>query len=750
MKRPPKRAPKTKARNADGLPSKDDVLNFLAEHPGEAGKREIARAFNIKGAARIALKVMLKELEGEGAIQRGRGKRLTRSGDLSEIMVLAIADIDTDGELLARPVEWQGEDPPPRIVVAPERDKAESLPAMGIGDRILAHIEKLEDGTLEARLIRRLGQSAHHVLGVLARVGNSLRVRPVDRKSRIELIVERGDENGAREGDLVLAAPLPGRALGLPRATVKECLGNLESPGVISLIAIHAHGIPDRFPSAVLAEAQAAKPARHEGREDLRALPLITIDPIDARDHDDAVYAERDDDPRNPGGVIVYVAIADVSYYVTPGSALDREALRRGVSAYFPDRVEPMLPEALSNELCSLKEGLDRPCLAVRMTFDAKGKKRHHKFVRGTMRSAAKLSYQQVQAARDGRSDAATKPILERVLDPLWRAYEILARARDARGPLEIDVPEHKIELGSDGQVQSIRFRERLESMRLIEEFMIQANVAAAEALEHRTMPLIFRVHDQPTREKLESLSKVLDASGISFAKGQVLKPAAFNRILAQAAKTPHAAMINEVVLRTQAQAEYTPDNIGHFGLNLRRYAHFTSPIRRYADLIVHRALIRAFDLGEDGLRDSEIERLGSIASEVSSHERRAMSAERDAKDRYIAAFMQDRIGAEFEGRISGVTRFGLFVRLSETGADGLVPVRSLGGEYFHHDENLHALIGERSRLTYRLGETVRVKLAEAAPITGGLRFDLVEGGSKSASRPAGARKGKPARKLRR
>jgi ribonuclease R len=412
---------------------------------------------------------------------------------------------------------------------------------------------------------------------------------------------------------------------------------------------------------------------------------------------------------------------------VTPSSALDREAYKRGNSVYFPDRVVPMLPEKLSADLCSLKEGVDRPCLAVRMVFDKNGKKRRHEFLRGMMRSAARLTYAQAQHAFDGKSDPSLSSVAQQSLAGIWAAYQALVKERAARDPLNLDLPERRIEIGADGKVKSIAFRERLESMRLIEEFMVLANVAAAETLEKARTPLIYRVHEEPSKEKIFAFSDYLKTISMNFAKGQVMKPSVFNRILANAKGGPHEQVMNDVVLRTQAQAIYDPNNLGHFGLNLAKYAHYTSPIRRYADLVVHRALIRALKLGDGGLTDREIARLPETAEHISTTERRAMAAERDSTDRYVAAFMQDRVGATFDARVTGVTRFGLFVRLAETGAEGLLPARVLGTEYFRHDERRHALVGDRTGTSYSLGDIVRVRLAEAAPLTGGLRFDLAE-----------------------
>ena len=511
---------------------------------------------------------------------------------------------------------------------------------------------------------------------------------------------------------------------------MEERLGSLKSERAVSLIAIHAHEIPHVFPVAAEAEAHAAKPADLSGREDWRKLALVTIDPVDAKDHDDAVHAAPDPDPKNPGGHIVTVAIADVAHYVRPGSALDREAQKRGNSVYFPDRVVPMLPERISNDLCSLRGGEDRAALAVRMIVGADGRKRSHTFHRVLMRSAGKLNYVQVQAAIGGQTDEDTKPLLDPVLKPLYAAYATLKRARDARGPLDLDLPERKILLKADGTVDRILTPERLESHRLIEEFMILANVAAAETLEQARVPLVYRVHDEPSLEKVEALRQFLQTLHISLPKGGALRAEQFNRILDRVKGQDIEKLVNEVVLRSQAQAEYAAENYGHFGLNLRRYAHFTSPIRRYADLLVHRGLIRARKFGADGLPDDHDQRaLGEVAAQISAAERRAMKAERETNDRLIAHFLADRIGASFEGHISGVTRAGLFVKLDHTGADGFVPARTIGADYFRYEEDRHAMVGNRTGETYRLGDRVTVKLVEAAPVAGALRFELLSEG---------------------
>ncbi len=715
-------AKKTQGGNAPAL-DKAKVLELLAGKPN-ATKRDLAKLLNIKGSDRIALKRILKELEEDGAIAGNKRRGYAAPGSLPDVALLEISGTDVDGELLARPQTWESNEEPPQIVILPGREDSGAAP--GRGDRVLARLTKVEHG-YEARIIKRLAADAQRVLGVLTATAQGLRLAPIDRKARTEYAIDNRDRGAAENNELVVAEPLPGRAAGFPRARVIERLGSMSSPKTVSLIAIHAHGIPTEFPKEVIDEAERATAPDLRGRTDLRAIALVTIDPEDARDHDDAVWAGPDADPKNPGGHVALVAIADVAHYVMPGSALDREAYKRGNSAYFPDRVVPMLPEHLSADLCSLKEGVDRACLAVRMTFDKQGRKRRHEFVRGVMRSAARLTYAKAQRAFDGKPDADMNATTRATLAAVWACYQTLIIERQHRDPLDLDLPERRVILGEDGKIKSIAFRERLESMKLIEEFMVLANVAAAEVLEQKKSPLIYRVHEQPSKEKLFGFSDFLRTVNIDFAKGQVMKPGVFNRILAKAKGGPHEAVMNDVVLRTQAQAVYAPDNVGHFGLNLAKYAHFTSPIRRYADLIVHRALVRAHKFGDDGLTDREAGRLGEIAEHISMTERRAMAAERDSTDRYVAAFMEDRIGATFDARITGVTRFGLFVRLAETGAEGLLPMRALGSEYFNHDEHKHALVGARSGTAYKLGDIVAVKLVEAAPLTGGLRFDLAE-----------------------
>jgi len=707
------------------IPSKQEILDWISDNPGAAAKRDIAKAFGLKGAERIELKRLLKELEADGAVERNR-KRFRDPEKLPSVTVVQILAPDRNGDLFARPLEWQGDAPAPRVLFVARK----SDDALGEGDRVLAKLVEVEaeDHDYEARLIRKVGTNPIRIVGIFRTEAEGGRIVPVDKGADKEWRVPAGATEGARDGELVEAELASARPrLGLPRARIVERLGDPSAPKAVSLIAIHQHGIPDAFSDAAVAEADAAKPLPLGDREDLRSLPFCTIDPSDARDRDDACYAHPDETPTNRGGHVVWVAIADVAAYVTPASALDRDARTRGNSTYFPDRVVPMLPDRLSGDLCSLHQAVPRAVLAVRMVLDREGNKISHRFTRGMIQSVASFSYEEVQGARDGAPTERAAKLLPEVITPLYEAYFALRKARERRQPLDLELPERRVELTEDGRVKSVAFKERFDAHKLIEEFMILANVSAAEELIRLRRPLLFRVHEEPSPLKLEALREVAEASGFTLAKGQVLKTQHLNRLLAQAQNTQFDELMNMTTLRSLPQAYYHPENFGHFGLALRNYAHFTSPIRRYSDLIVHRALITGHGWGKDGLSAWDIENLEDTAQLISDTERRSMAAERDTNDRYLAAYLADRVGSEFAGRISGVTRFGIFVRLDETGADGLIPIRSLGREFFHFDAQAQTLRGADTGLTLGIGQRVLVRLAEAIPLTGGLVLELLE-----------------------
>ncbi|MBB4616192.1 ribonuclease R family protein [Sphingomonas abaci] len=703
-----------------GLPNAQQVLDFIQSADMPVGKREIARAFGLTAQQKIGLKALLKDMADEGLIDGAGGRAFHRMGGVPKVTVLRVADVDDGGNVWAVPEKWEAETPAPRLRVR-ERKRG----ALGIGQRILARTEEAGSGWI-AHPMKVLARASEQVLGVLRGEGDRLWLTGVEKKDRREYPVS--DAGGAQPGDLVMCE-LAGRP---PRITVRvvEILGDPFAPRSFSLIAIHKLRIPDVFSDAVLDDAtrSAARPPG-EGREDLRSLPIVAIDPADARDHDDAVWAAPDDDPANEGGWKAIVAIADVSYYVRPGSPLDVEARKRGNSVYFPDRVVPMLPEILSADVCSLKEGEDRAALACHLQVTKSGALKGWRFSRALVRIAANIAYEEAQAAIDGTGAADwDRDLVDTALRPLWDCWRALAKARDAREPLDLDLPERRVVLDEKGRILSVAPRERLDAHRLIEDYMIAANVAAAKALEAKKAPVMYRVHEAPAREKLVALKDYLETYGVAFALGQVIRPATFNHILDRIGEADFRPQVMEQVLRTQTQAYYAPANQGHFGLSLGSYAHFTSPIRRYADLVVHRALVGAYGLGEGGLlpEAADMERIGEGISQL---ERRAMEAERDTIDRYVAAYLSEHVGEEVDARITGVQAFGFFATVEGVGGDGLMPVRELGGEYFHYDEAGRRLIGESSGDVYALGQRLRLKLADANPVSGALRFDLPGGG---------------------
>ncbi len=737
-----------KTKHSSSFPQPEEILKFIKESPVPVGKREIARHFKIHDDQRIQLKRLLQDLKITGVVEKTHGKKISRPGALPDVLGVEITHIDGD-DIAVRPLEEQ-KDAQAHIELSISHHQAKTLKleALAKGDRLLVRLEHHGHGKYTARPIKRLPKAVTRLVGVVEESGESLVLRPTDRKNRDEYIVDiKAETMGAKKGDIVTGEVLLQSKFGKKLVRITENLGPLNAPRAVSLIAIAQHSIPWVFPDGVVsasekleaadltlatanAPANAGEAQRRLSdkgfRTDLRTLPLITIDGADARDFDDAVHAELDDSAANKGGWKLTVAIADVSYYVKSNSIIDREAYKRGNSVYFPDRVVPMLPEALSNELCSLKPHVERACMVAHMTIDKHGELKHFRFSRALMKSVARTTYEQVQEAFDGTPNEITKPILESVIKPLYGAYAVLLDARKKRGTLELNIAERQIKVSEDGKITSIGNRPRLESHKLIEEFMVLANVAAARALQDGNMGALYRVHDLPSVEKIANLRDFLKGFGVTLSPGKVLRPADLAAILEQFVDSAHSQVINEVMLRSLAQAIYSPENIGHFGLALSHYAHFTSPIRRYADLIVHRALIRLFKLGEDGLTDDELSRLEEIGEHISKTERRAIDAERDASDRYTSLYLADNVGAEFDGRISGVTRAGLFVRLTETGADGFIPMNQLPDDYYNHDEQNQRLVGSKHGKVFRLADTLRVKLVEADPVVGGLRFSIV------------------------
>jgi ribonuclease R len=752
------------ARNRQhGLPSRQQILDFIASSDQPAGKREIARAFGLSGNDKQALKVLLRDMADEGLIEGSPGRAFHQAGGVPKVTVLRVKDVDESGQVWAVPERWESDMPEPRIRVLERNGRGAAL---GPGDRILARTEQRGNG-YAAHPMKKLAKGEELVLGVVHQEGENYWLRPVEKKERRELPIS--DLGRAQPGDLVLAEKT-GRP---PRisARVSDILGDPFAPRSFSLIAIHKHGIPHEFPDHVIEEAERMAGQALGEREDLTAIPIVAIDPADARDHDDAVWAAPDEDPGNVGGWKAIVAIADVSFYVRPGSALDKEARKRGNSVYFPDRVVPMLPETLSAHVCSLKEGEDRASLVCHLTISKAGEIKSSRFSRARVRIAANIAYEDAQAAIDiaegkapfaegeERIELASSPcsmpelpetppvapeLVESTLKPLWACWQAMYKARAKRAPLDLDLPERRVMLDEKGRILSVAPRERLDAHKLIEDYMIAANVAAAKALEAKKAPVMYRDHEPPSREKLVALKDYLKTFDIEFALGQVIRPSTFNHIIDRVGDADFKPQVMEQILRTQTQAYYGPENHGHFGLALGSYAHFTSPIRRYADLIVHRSLVRAYGLDpaarETGLTDSDLDAMDVTGELISQLERRAMEAERETLDRYVAAYLSERVGDLVDCRITGVQPFGFFATVEGLGGDGLVPVSTLGSEYFRYDEASQTLIGEDSEQAYAPGQRLKLRLVEANPVSGGLRFEIPDAGYSGRSGGPGRR----------
>jgi ribonuclease R len=742
-------------KRSAGLPSRKQILDFIASSDQPAGKREIARAFGLSGQTKIDLKRLLKDMADEGLIDSSPGRAFHKSGGVPKVTVLRVVQVDDSGTVFAVPEQWHAETPPPRLRIIERGGRS----ALGIGDRVLCRTEERGQGLI-AHPMKKLARSAELTLGVVKQEGERFWLSPVDKRERRELFIS--DLKDSEPGDLVLCE-VQGRP---PRvsARVDAVLGDPFAPRSFSLIAIHKHGLRAEFSKEAIDEAHRVSQQRLGEREDLTHLPIVAIDPEDARDHDDAIWAEADGE----GGWNAIVAIADVSFYVRPGSELDREARARGNSVYFPDRVVPMLPEELSADICSLKEGEDRASMACHLKIGKDGSLKSWRFTRAKVRIAANIAYEDAQAAMDAANEERVEvsspvcfmppiegpvpqELVEKALKPLWGCWRALFAARQKRDPLELDLPERRVMLDEKGRITSIAPRDRLDAHRLVEDFMIAANVAAARALEAKKSPVMYRIHEPPSREKLVALKDYLKTFGIEFSLGQVIKPGTFNRILERVGDSDGREEIMEQLLRTQMQARYGPERLGHFGLALATYAHFTSPIRRYADLLVHRSLVKAYGLGEGGLPPGDEGRFEQIGEQISMLERRAMEAERETIDRYVAAYLSDQVGQLVECRITGVQPFGFFATVEDLGGDGLLLAKDLGTEYFRYDEGARQLVGDETGETYRVGQRLTLRLAEANPVSGSLRFELPEGSYGGASAPirrdrtrGGGRRGRP------
>ena len=709
-----------------GLPTKQDLLLWLKDNPNKVSKREIAKAFSITGSYKIGLKKLILDLENE---REARSKSNSESfiSVIPSTVICIVKGPDKDGDIFLDLLDWSEGEEIPKIFYF---ERSGSIP-VSVGDRILCELTKVEgkDYHYEAKLIRRISKTnnSSKIIGVFRVSSSGGTLEALSKRLNTIWTIPRNAVNGSVDGDIVEAEQTsPKSRFGMSKARVISILGKTDDSKAISLIAIHEHSIVNEFSKEALSEAVNSAPVTLVDRDDLRHIPFVTIDPADARDHDDACYVELDLDVENKGGFIVWIAIADVAHYVQPNSLLDGEARNRGNSTYFPDRVVPMLPENLSADLCSLHEGEDRPCLALKMILDSGGKKTSQQFFRGLMRSRGSLVYREVQEAIDGNPSKKIQPILESIIKPLYKCYEVLQNTTKERGPLILDLPERKILLDDSGKVASIEFLDRLDAHKVVEELMILANVAAAEELFNNKSYFLYRIHEEPEKEKVNTLREIVKSCGLSFSKGQVLKTHHLNSLLCNAKETEYSELVSMSILRSMPQAYYGAQPIGHFGLALRRYTHFTSPIRRYADLVTHRAIIETINRGQNPLYEFDPVELEAIGESISICERKSMLAERDTVDRYLAAFFSDRLGLEVLGTISGVARFGIFVKIDESGADGLVPVSTIGNEYFRYSREKQVLVAERTGLVLGLGKRVLVRLVETNALTGGLTLQLI------------------------
>jgi len=580
------------------------------------------------------------------------------------------------------------------------------------GDRVaIKIIGKDRRGKPEGELVDVLERGVREVAGQFIRERGIGLVIPDNAKISHRILIAKGESGKAKPGQIVVAQILDYPSH-VEQATgrVVRVVGDPGQKGIATDIAIQSHAIPTGWPRAVRDETKefgATVPAQAKAaRVDLRDVDLVTIDGADARDFDDAVYCE----PTGNGWRLL-VAIADVAHYVEVGTALDKQAITRGTSVYFPDRVVPMLPEELSNGLCSLNPKVDRLCMVCDMRVDAEGKVTKSTFVEAVMKSSARLTYSQVDAFLTGKSPKDAPQALHQCLRNLYDLYGAFARARQRRGAIELDIPGTRFELGKDGSIAAIKVVERNDAHRLIEECMIAANVQAAKFLRKHRIPGLYRVHAKPDPERFEELRLFLLTLGLKVPHPDHVQPRQFNKLLSQVKDRPDSASISMQMLRSLTHAEYTPVNIGHFGLALDAYAHFTSPIRRYPDLLVHRAIrhiIRGGKPGRYHYSAAEMERLGTTTS---AHERRAEEATRDVEAWLKCEYMEGRTGQEFDGVITGVTNFGLFVQITELMIDGLVHVTSLANDYYHYEAGSQQLVGERSGKKYRLGEAMRIKV---------------------------------------
>ena len=719
------------------IPSQNELIDFLTEVGKPLKVEPILKAFDLKGQRTRSLLVeRLQSMVRAGQILENRRGEFCLTAKLHLVTGAVSGHRDGFGFVIR-------DDGEPDDVYLSARE----MRSLFDGDRVAVRIKGLDRrGRAEGELVDVLERGTRDVAGQFIKERGIGIVIPDNAKLSHRILIPRGEAANARHGNMVVVEILD-YPTHLEQATgrVTTIIGDPGEKGIATDIAIHSHAIPFKWPDAVSSEVKAfgtsVPSSTHDGRTELRDVDLITIDGADARDFDDAVYCKKVD-----SGWRLLVAIADVAHYVSIGSALDKEAIVRGTSVYFPDRVIPMLPEVLSNGLCSLNPNVERLCMVCDMRVSNDGKVTESTFFEGVMKSKARLTYSQVGDFLTGASKSTVPKDLQGSVRDLHDLYKAFAKARRQRGAIEIDLPQTKFKLNEDGEIDRIEVVPRNDAHRLIEECMIAANVEAAKFLKKHRIPGLYRVHPKPDPDRFDEFRLYLVSLGLKVPHPDHVEPRHFTQLIEQVKDRPDAAAITMAMLRSLTHAEYSPANVGHFGLALESYAHFTSPIRRYPDLLVHRAIRHIIRGGKPGKYDyspKEMDRLGAIAS---AHEKRAEDATRDVEAWLKCQYMESHLGEEFDGVVTGVTNFGVFVQITELMTDGLVHVTSLANDYYQYDAGSQRLIGERSGHTYSLGEKMRVRVHRVDMETRKIDFRPVDDKSPKSSgtrRPGGKKRRK-------
>ncbi len=699
--------------NTPPLPTLSEVLKVLQDSPrGPMKAKELAQALRVPTERYRAFKSFLRDLEQSGELYRTRKSRYAVPGKIN--LTVGVLKLIRAGDAFLN-TEGEGGD-----VFVPSQNLESAMD----GDRVAVRIESHPKGRAPVgRVVKVLDRARETVVGTFHRNRSFGFVRPLDSRIPRDILVPAGKDEGAGDGDVVVVRieQYGSRSLN-SSGSIERILGPMDEPGVDVLAVLHGHGLVSEFPPEVEAAAREASDLANEagGHTDRRALLVFTIDPPDAKDHDDALSISH----VREGVWEVGVHIADVSHFVRPGGALDAEALDRGCSVYLVDQVIPMLPHALSSEMCSLKAGHDRLALSLFLTLDLQGRVRDHRFERTLISSRHSLHYEQVHGVLAGK--VSVDPEVDDAIRTLDRLARAVRAKRSARGSLDFDLPESRVVLDDEGRPVDVRKVVQLDSHRLIEDFMVLANEVVAQEGVKRKLPIPYRIHEPPKPDRIEDLRQFLSSLGHALPKGPV-DGRALQKVLDRVEGRPEEALISTVVLRAMNRARYDPVNVGHFGLGSEAYAHFTSPIRRYPDLVLHRVVIRALVEGRPVPEDWGGEYLKGVSEQASEREKTAQQAERDSVEMKKIEFMRRHLGEDFSGTISGVVSFGFFVVLDDFFVEGLVHVSTLNDDYYSFLEEAYSLVGQRTKRRFRLGDRVRVQVVRADKEERKIDFLLLE-----------------------